>query len=161
MCSPVSVAVSVISPTDWSGAVEYKLLALLGGFLGGAATVVIKKLRETDSSYAIFLSQCLFGLAMICWPAARNVQPVAARAWLMLFGVGVSATLGQLLMTYSFKLLSATQGSLLAFVTPVCNVFMGFVMFGEELTPRSAVGSVLVIAACASVSITGSRSSSG
>ena len=62
----------VVSPGRIASVGVEELLALLGGVLGGAAIVAIKKLRETDSSSVIYLAQCLFGLLVVGWPTARS-----------------------------------------------------------------------------------------
>ena len=49
-----------------------ELLALCGGVLAGVAVVAIKKLRETDSPYVIYLSQCVFGLMVVGIPAGGS-----------------------------------------------------------------------------------------
>ncbi|GAB1400677.1 hypothetical protein MASR1M66_21320 [Aminivibrio sp.] len=51
-------------------------------------------------------------------------------------------------MTYSYKALSASQGSVIALVTPVVNIVIGMAVFREAVTPVSATGMVLVLAAC-------------
>jgi EamA-like transporter family. len=51
-------------------------------------------------------------------------------------------------MTYSFKALSVSQGSVIALVTPVVNIAIGVLVFNETLTLLSGLGMFLVLAAC-------------
>ena len=63
------------------------------------------------------------------------------------------ATIAQLLMTFSFKVVPATEGSLFSFVTPVLNVVFGAVLFAEKMHPRGWLGACLVTGACMYVSL--------
>lgn len=124
------------------------LLALLGGALSGVAVVAIKKLRETDSPAMIYLAQCVFGLFVVGYPTATSQFGFAASTWLILLAIGVLATVAQLLMTWAYKHVPATEGSLLAFLVPVLNVILGIVVFGEAMRPATLVGTLLVILSC-------------
>jgi drug/metabolite transporter (DMT)-like permease len=127
------------------------LLALLGGVLAGVAVVAIKKLRETESPSVIYLAQCVFGLLVVAWPTATSRFDFPALTWIVLVGVGVLATAAQLLMTWAYKHVPATEGSLLGFLVPVLNVLLGVLVYGERMRPTILAGSLLVLAACAYV----------
>jgi drug/metabolite transporter (DMT)-like permease len=124
------------------------LLALLGGALAGVAVVAIKKLRETDSPYMIYLAQCVFGLLVVGYPTATSSFAFSAVTWLTLLGIGLFATAAQLLMTSAYKHVHATEGSLLGFLVPVLNVILGVIVFGETMRPATVAGSILVLASC-------------
>jgi drug/metabolite transporter (DMT)-like permease len=124
------------------------LLALLGGAMSGVAVVAIKKLRETDSPSVIYLAQCVFGLLVVAYPTATSSFAFSPVTWIVLAAIGVLATAAQLLMTWAYKHVPATEGSLLAFLGPVLNVLLGVVAFGEILRPATLAGSLLVLASC-------------
>jgi drug/metabolite transporter (DMT)-like permease len=124
------------------------LLALFGGLLSGIAVVAIKKLRETETPYIIYLAQCVFGLLVVGWPTATSSFAFAPAQWLLLAGVGVVATVAQLVMTWAYKHVSATEGSLMAFLTPVLNVALGALIFGERMRGLALVGSAVVLLCC-------------
>jgi drug/metabolite transporter (DMT)-like permease len=69
--------------------------------------------------------------------------------WLILLAIGVVATVAQLTMTWAYKHVPATEGSLLAFMTPVLNVLLGVVVFGEQMHASTLAGSALVLLCCA------------
>ena len=125
-----------------------ELLALLGGVLSGVAVVAIKKLRETDTPYVIYLAQCIFGLFVVGWPTFTSSFAFGGRIWLVLLGVGVLATAAQLAMTWAYKHVPATEGSLLAFLVPVLNVLLGVIVFGEKMHAATLAGSALVLVCC-------------
>ncbi len=129
------------------------LLALLGGVFSAVAVVAIRKLQKTDSPYVIYLAQCIFGILMIGYPTATSSFAFALPLWLVLAGIGILATVAQLMMTRAYRDVPATEGSLLAFLVPVVNSVLGVVVFGEALKPTTIVGGVIVIAACAYVAL--------
>ena len=117
-------------------------------FLSGIAVVAIKKLRETDSPSIIYLAQCVFGLLVVGWPTATSSFAFAGVEWLILLGIGLVATVAQLTMTWAYKHVPATEGSLLAFLTPVLNVLLGIAVFGEQMRASTLAGSALVLVCC-------------
>jgi drug/metabolite transporter (DMT)-like permease len=129
------------------------LLSLLGGVLAAVAVVAIKKLRETDSSSVIYLAQCIFGVVVIGWPTATSSFAFAPSLWIILLAIGVLATVAQLLMTYAYKHVPATEGSLLAFLVPVLNVALGVLVFAERMGLPAVIGCVLVLLCCAWVAL--------
>lgn len=129
------------------------LFSLLGGLTASVAVVAIKKLRETDSSTVIYLAQCAFGVLVIGYPTARSSFTFSASLWIVLLSIGVLATVAQLLMTYAYKHVPATEGSLLGFLVPVLNVLLGVMVFGEKMRPLALAGSLIVLAACVYVAL--------
>jgi len=138
----------VVSPGPISSINVETLLALLGGVLSGIAVVAIKKLRETETPSIIYLAQCVFGLLVVGWPTATSSFGFAGLEWVILMGIGIVATVAQLTMTWAYKHVRATEGSLLAFLTPVLNVLLGVLVFGEQMKPMTLAGSALVLACC-------------
>jgi drug/metabolite transporter (DMT)-like permease len=132
----------------WDG-----LLALLGGFLASVAVVAIKKLRETDSSPVIYLAQCLFGALVFGYPTAASSFAFPPVIWIVLVAIGGLATVAQLIMTYAYKHVPTTEGSLLSFLMPVVNVVLGAAIFAETMHPLALVGSGVVLAACVYVAL--------
>ena len=123
-------------------------IALGGSMLSGLAIVIVRKLRATESSYAIFFSQCVIGFWLMLIPANLVPAAIGISGGFILLGIGVSAAVGQILMTYSYKALSVSQGSVIALVTPVANILIGVAAFGETVTPVNGLGMFLVLAAC-------------
>jgi drug/metabolite transporter (DMT)-like permease len=123
-------------------------IALGGSVLSGLAIVIVRKLRETESSYAIFFSQCVIGFWLMLIPANLIPAAIGISGGFVLLGIGVSAALGQLLMTYSFKALTVSQGSVIALITPVVNIGIGVAVFNETLSLLNGLGMFLVLAAC-------------
>jgi drug/metabolite transporter (DMT)-like permease len=138
----------VLNPGSIASVGVEDLLGLLGGVLSGIAVVAIKKLRETDSPYMIYLAQCVFGLFVVGWPTATSSFRFPGQEWLILLALGVFATGAQLAMTWAYKHVRATEGSLLAFLVPVLNVMLGVILFGEKMHLSTIAGSVIVLLCC-------------
>jgi drug/metabolite transporter (DMT)-like permease len=52
-------------------------------------------------------------------------------------------------MTYAYKHVGATEGSLLSMLTPVISVPLGLIVFQEPVSARALVGCGIVVCACA------------
>ena len=139
----------IIVPSQGLGAISWMdLLALFGGLLAGWAILSIKKLHETDTSRAILFSQCFFGLMIVASPAQSGGYSFTMIAWITLFAIGLLATIAQLQMTYAYKFIGATEGSLLCMLTPVISVLSGMIFFHEQVTMRSLIGCMIVLSSC-------------
>lgn len=126
---------------------RHELLTIFGAMLGGIALVLVKKLHDTDSSYAIFFAQCVIGLWVVVVPA--NVVPCAI-GWtggLLLVAIGIASAIGQLLSTEGYRYLPVMKGSLFGMLVPVLNYGVGVILFAEPLSVRSVIGSAAVLGA--------------
>jgi drug/metabolite transporter (DMT)-like permease len=129
------------------------ILALVGGITAGVAIVAVKKLRETESSPMIYLSQCAFGILVTGYPTAVSSFRFPLPVWVVLLGIGVLATVAQLLMTSAYRDVPTAEGSLLGFLTPVINAVLAVIVFGERFRPLALAGSLVVLTACLYVAL--------
>ncbi len=127
---------------------KYELLAVLGAVIAGTAVSLIRKLHDTDSSSAIYFSQCVVGMWLVLGPSFSNEGSVGLNGVFILLGIGATVTIGQLLMTDGFKYVPVKTGSLLLMIEPVLCYIAGVAIFSERLTVYRALGSLLVISAC-------------
>lgn len=130
---------------------KYELLAVLGAVIAGIAVSLIRKLHDTDSSSAIYFSQCVVGMWLVLGPSFSNEGSIGLNGVFILLGIGATVTVGQLLMTEGFKYVPVKTGSLLLMLEPVLCYIAGVAIFSELLTVYSVLGSLLVISACAVV----------
>ena len=129
----------------------YEILAVSVGLIGGVVIVAIRKLHETDSSYAIYFSQCAIGFWIAVVPASRGQSRIDFADGLILVLIGITATIGQLMMTQSFKHLPVRIGATLAMLEPVFCYLAGVALFGEMLSAKSVIGTLLIIGSCVTV----------
>jgi drug/metabolite transporter (DMT)-like permease len=128
-----------------------ELFALLGAMLGGIALVLVKKLHDTDSSYAIFFAQCVIGLWIVVVPANTIPCSIGLSGGLLLVAIGVTSATGQLLGTEGYRHLEVAKASLLGMLVPVFNYVLGATAFDEAVSARSILGAAVVLGSCAVV----------
>lgn len=130
---------------------KYEIITLIGAMMGGIVVTTIRKLHDTDNSWSIYFSQCLGGLVLFGVPALASSWDLSGAQWLFISGVGISATIGQLLMTQGFRYVPVRIGSLFGMLDPVLAYAAGVAIFGEGLSVGAVFGAVLVIGACCMV----------
>jgi drug/metabolite transporter (DMT)-like permease len=128
-----------------------ELITIFGAMLGGIALVLVKKLHDTDSSYAIFFAQCVIGLWIVVVPANTEPCAVGWQGGLLLVAIGIASATGQLLSTEGYRHLPVATGSLLGMLVPVLNYAVGVTLFAEPISVTSALGSATVLSSCALV----------
>ncbi len=123
----------------------FTILALIGGALGGAAVVQVKKISKTEMSESIFLAQCLGGIALMIIPAV--VSPIALPAGTVpiLLLMGICATAGQLLFTHGVRTVSVATTSLITLIGPIMSVLAGIILFKEPISLIMAIGIVVTL----------------
>jgi drug/metabolite transporter (DMT)-like permease len=124
------------------------VVALAGSLLSGLAVVTVRKLTETDSSPVIFLSQSVLGFWLVFVPALGSPSRLAVPMAVLLLAIGLTAAVAQLLMTWSYRSVDVTTGSLISVLTPVLSVVFGVLLFREALGLLQAAGMALILAAC-------------
>jgi len=127
---------------------RYDLLATVGALSAGVAVVLVKKLRATESSYSIFFAQCTVGFWLVFLPSNASTSMIGLSGGLLLFAIGVTASAGQLMMTYSYRYLPVATGSLIGMLVPVCNIAIGVIGFDEDISRQSLTGIIIVLASC-------------
>jgi drug/metabolite transporter (DMT)-like permease len=139
----------VIVPPDGLSAVSAGDLVPLGGaVLGGMAIVAVRRLRATDSSFVILLSQCTFGLVLLALPFAADLPAPPAWGWGLLAAIGLTAAAGQLTLTYSYRHVGVTEAAPFNMLVPVWNTVLAVLVFNETLTASGFAGGILVVASC-------------
>jgi len=127
---------------------RYEMLAVFGAILGGAAITLVKKLHDTDSSYAIYFAQCAIGFWLLVVPANAASNDIGYAGAVMLLCIGVLGTVGQLLMTQGYKYVPVSTGASLMMLVPVLCYVIGLIAFNEPVSLRSFIGSVIVLGCC-------------
>lgn len=139
----------IINPSTITSVSIYEVLALIGALCAGIAIISVRKLQETESSFTIFLAQCMCGIVIAVVPGVNAGLDFTTITWIILITIGITATIGQLLMTYAYRYVPATEGSLLNFLVPVFNIILSILIFKEKLTIPTTVGTIVVIICCA------------
>jgi drug/metabolite transporter (DMT)-like permease len=134
------------APAGSLGFGRWQLIAVLSAMLSGAAVATIREVRKTDGSWEIFAAFCLAGAAISAVPAIRNWVPPRPGEWVTLAAVGVTSVIGQLLMTHALRYVRAAVGGIVAQLTPVTSLALGWAVFGDRIRALALAGAVLTLA---------------
>jgi drug/metabolite transporter (DMT)-like permease len=124
------------------------LVALFSGVMAGAGHVQIRKLRQGETSYAIFFYYNLLGIPCAMTALLLTGQSFHVPAWQqipLLLMVGATSTAAQLLMTYGYRVLTTAQGSLISLTTMIYSTGMAFLFFQEPLPWTALLGGALIL----------------
>lgn len=133
-------------------AIEGKLAfgaALLSSFTSGIALIGLHKLKQLDSRAIV---THFSGVAMLLSLASCGLFPlqggttISLRLVLLLLGVGLSATAGQLCLTKAFTTGNAARVSIVG-LSQVAIVMLADILFWQHtFSPKTLLGMALVVA---------------
>jgi drug/metabolite transporter (DMT)-like permease len=124
---------------------RWQLVGVLSAMLSGAAVATIREVRKTDGSWEIFAAFCAAGAAISVVPAVKDWIAPTPREWLVLTVVGLTSVVGQLLMTYALRYVRAAVGGIIAQLTPVTSLALGWAIFGDRIGGLAIAGAVLTL----------------
>lgn len=133
----------------------WEMVGVLSAVFSGMAITSIRATRMQDpagrpgeDSWTVFASFTLFGslitLPTVFSPIGAWVAPTV-QEWLVLAGCGLLSVVAQLLMTSSLGRLTAVGLGIIQQVTVVLTLLGGWLLLGESIGLRGAVGSLLTI----------------
>lgn len=136
------------------------IMALLSGFLGGFAIVVIRQLRQqNESAWNVFFYLSIFGLAIsFLFALPVWVWPVG-KEWIWLALTSLFGLIGQIAATTAYKYCSTALGGILAMTAMVFTALLGFFVLGERLTAWETAGVFLIALGSIFVILMSERSS--
>ena len=121
------------------------IVVLVGGLLAGLTVAIIKELRYETGSVPIYFSLCAVGTVITVGPFLMNPQvPVTLMDWVLISGTVITSFAGQMLMTYGFKFCQSWEGGMLLSTEVILTMIMGVFLFGDQLTFRFGIGSLLI-----------------
>ena len=142
------ILLSVGGKGSLAGMGIYELIAIAGSIITGLAVVFVKKLHDSDNSYAIFFSQCIVGFWMFLIPSGATQAKGNMTELLLLVLVGIVATIGQLFMTEGYRYVNVATGSLLQSMVPVFNLLSGWLIFHEQFSTIEMSGAFVIVGSC-------------
>jgi len=127
-------------------------LGVLGGLLWAATTVAIRKSRLSEAEPTTTLLYQLVGAAVILLTYASALGesmliPASAVAWgSILFQTVIVAFASYLTWFWLLRHYLASRLSVFSFLTPLFGVAAGVIFLHDAISPRFAIGSLLVLA---------------
>ncbi|MEO1801050.1 MAG: DMT family transporter [Cyanobacteria bacterium J06629_2] len=128
--------------TNWAS-----LVALGSSFFAAMAFVTVRKLSATEPPLRIVAYFAIFGLIISSLPAIANWQTPTVGQCIMLFGVGLTTTIGQLLLTRGYQNAPAASVGIFTYTSVPFGTFLGWLIWQEVLDINSLFGAGLIILA--------------
>jgi drug/metabolite transporter (DMT)-like permease len=122
------------------------LICIGSAVASGVAVHFIKRSRESDNSFLIYLSPCIFGFMITCFSAKDAVSISSSGDAVLLILVGVFAFIGQIFLAWGFRYVPATAGSVLGMAEILFSITLSLLFLGEVMKPRFFAGGALIIA---------------
>lgn len=129
---------------EWAGVSPVALVGLLGGVLAALAKVTVRRLSRTEPIGRIVFYFSLIGVGISAVPLLRFWQVPTLGALLLLLGIGVAATFGQLSLTRGLSLAPASRMGAFGYFSVVFGAGYGWVFWDEPLTLSVLSGSLLI-----------------
>ena len=125
--------------------IEDLSIALIGACLTGAAYVLVRKASKLgESPYTIMFYFPLFSV-LISLPFMFSTWTMPSTlCWIYIFFVGVFTQLGQLFLTFGYKILHAGKAASTSYVQVPFSIIAGIILFNDSLTFHFVIGSVVI-----------------
>ena len=125
--------------------IEDLSIALIGACLTGAAYVLVRKASKLgESPYTIMFYFPLFSV-LISLPFMFSTWTMPSiLCWIYIFFVGVFTQLGQLFLTFGYKILPAGKAASTSYVQVPFSIIAGMILFNDSLTLHFVIGSVVI-----------------
>ena len=125
--------------------IENLIIALIGACLTGAAYVLVRKASKLgESPYTIMFYFPLFSV-LISLPFMFSTWTMPSiLCWIYIFFVGVFTQLGQLFLTFGYKILPAGKAASTSYVQVPFSIIAGMILFNDSLTLNFVIGSLVI-----------------
>jgi drug/metabolite transporter (DMT)-like permease len=123
------------------------LLGLISGFLAGIAYLNVKQLGKMGEPEArtVFYFSLTASLASGAWMLFDSVHAITLQGFVLLLGLGFSATLAQLAMTRAYRLGRTLVVGSMAYSTIIFASLFGMLLWGETLPITGWLGMILIM----------------
>jgi drug/metabolite transporter (DMT)-like permease len=121
------------------------LAALTSSVFAATAYVSIRHLHKTDSFWTMSFYFMATAAILSAPPMLTQWVNPSATEWLLLIGTGLTGTLGQLWVTYSYKYEDASWVAPFAYAGVLFSFMWGIVFFKEVPTWLTLVGATLTV----------------
>jgi len=120
-------------------------IALIGACLTGAAYVLVRKASKVgESPYTIMFYFPLFTVLLsLPFVYSSWVFPSIV-CWTYVFFVGIFTQLGQLFLTFGYKILPAGKAASASYIQVPFSVVAGILLFNDSLSIYFLIGSIII-----------------
>ena len=128
--------------TNWAS-----LIALCSSIMAAFAFVTVRKLSATEPPLRIVTYFAIFGLSISSIPLIGNWHTPTLRQCLLLMGVGLTTTIGQLFLTRGYQSAPASSVGIFTYTSVPFGTFLGWLIWRDLLDKNSYVGAILIVIA--------------
>ncbi|MEM8675542.1 MAG: DMT family transporter [Cyanobacteria bacterium P01_G01_bin.67] len=128
--------------TNWAS-----LVALASSVLAAIAFVTVRKLSATEPPLRVVSYFAIAGVTISSIPMIWHWQTPTLNQYIMLAGVGLTTTIGQLLLTRGYQHAPAASVGIFTYTSVPFGTFLGWLVWNELLERNSLYGAVLIIVA--------------
>jgi len=121
------------------------IAGLSGAIFAAGAYVAIRQLHQTDSFWTMAFYFMVVAALLSLPPMLLTWVTPSPKQMLLLTGIGLFGSLGQLFMTYAYKNDSASWVAPFSYAGVLFSFLFGVHFFGDSLDTWSALGAVLTI----------------
>ena len=115
--------------------------------MAAIAFVTVRKLSATEPPLRIVFYFGIVGLLISVIPLIWAWQTPTFNQYLMLMGVGLMTTIGQLLLTHGYQNAPASRVGIFTYTSVPFGAFLGWLFWNELLDKNSYLGGILIILA--------------
>ena len=128
--------------TNWAS-----LVALASSVMAAMAFVTVRKLSATEPPLRIVSYFAIAGVTISSVPMIWHWQTPTPIEYLMLVGVGLTTTIGQLFLTRGYQNAPAASVGIFTYTSVPFGTFLGWLVWNELLDINSLFGAVLIVLA--------------
>lgn len=129
------------------------LLGLASAVSAALAMLCVRKLRTSDSPMIITFYFTGFSALASAPGAVATYAPPTATEWGLIAFVGITATIGQLLLVRAYRFAHAATIAPFAYVAVIGSFIAGVILFGEIPDLWSIAGAAIIIACGVGISL--------
>lgn len=132
--------------SDWSG--RYftgNAIALMSGITYAGVIICLGRLKDEASQWLILLNYIVSGISLLPW-ILQGVNDLTPLQWLLLAAIGpIQMGLPYVLFAHSLKWVPPQEAALMLLLEPVLNPTWVWLVWGEAISPATAVGGGLIL----------------
>lgn len=128
--------------TNWAS-----LVALASSLMAALSFVTVRKLSATEPTLRIVAYFAIIGMSISAVPLIWTWQTPTLAQCLMLLTIGLTTTIGQLLLTLGYQNAPAASVGIFTYTSVPFGTFLGWLFWQELLERNSYFGAVLIVLA--------------
>jgi drug/metabolite transporter (DMT)-like permease len=121
------------------------LIGLLSGIVGGMSVLTLRKARETESTFLILFYLMTIGLVINGILMAPFFKLPNGTHLIFIIISALLGVAGQVFITYGYKYIEASKGSIVSSSRIIFAVALGILFFSESFNTKLIIGALLIL----------------